>query len=154
LDPIEVNTERMISAFRRGCEELGEIWSAALSPETFAAIRRIGYLESGTEGFSLDDDLWAQVVLDFAVAYRRQPVERGHLLRSLTPLYLGRVASFVHQTRLLGSDEVESRIERLCLSFERMKPDLIRRWRDEPDPASRPLAKTERVADPKLSMEV
>jgi hypothetical protein len=154
LDPVEVNTERMISAFRRGCEELGEIWSAALSPETFTAIRRLGGYDSGAEEFNMDDDLWAKVVLDFAVAYKNQPVERGHLLRSLTPLYLGRVASFVHQTRFLGSDEVENRIERLCQSFERMKPYLIRRWRNQPDTASCTSAQTERAADPNLSTEV
>ncbi len=153
LEPIEVNTERMISAFRRGCEELGEIWSAALSPETFTAIREIGQKASGIEGFHMDDNLWSQVVLDFAVAYKEQPVERGHLLRSLTPLYLARVASFVHQTEQLGSPEVEKRIENLCLSFEQKKPDLIRRWRNESDPALRQSVRMENIADPKLSVE-
>ncbi len=156
LDPIEVNTERMVATFRRGCEELGEVWSAALSPETYAAVLNIGCRSSGAGGtFNMDDDLWSRAVLDFAVAYKRQPVERGHLLRALTPLYLARVASFVHQTRALGSDEVEEKIERLCLSFERKKPDLIRRWRKEPDAASRPQAvRPDRAADPKRSMEV
>jgi hypothetical protein len=154
LDPIEVNTDRMIAAFRRGCEDLGEIWSAALSPDTFAAIQKAGCRESGSGGFNMDDDLWSQVVLDFALAYKRQPVERGHLLRSLTPLYLARVASFVQQTRLLGSDDVESRIERLCMSFEQKKPDLIRRWRNKPDPVPPRPARVESVADAKLSMEV
>jgi hypothetical protein len=154
LDPVEVNTERMIAAFRRGCEELGEIWSAALTPETFAAIRNIGCRDSGTERFDMNDDLWSQVVLDFAVAYRRQPVERGHLLRSLTPLYLARVASFVQQTRLLGSDDVENKIEHLCLSFEQKKPDLIQRWRNKRDAVPPKPARVENVADPKLSTEV
>jgi len=152
LDPIEVNTDRMIAAFRKGCEELGEIWSAALSRETFDSIRRIGSRNPASEEFHMDDDLWSQVVLDFALAYKRQPVERGHLLRSLTPLYLARVASFVYQTRLLGSNEVENRIENLCLSFEQKKPDLIRRWRSEPN--THRSAKAESVADAKLSLEV
>jgi len=152
LDPIEVNTDRMIAAFRKGCEELGEIWSAVLSRETFDSIRRIGSRNPASEEFHMDDDLWSQVVLDFALAYKRQPVERGHLLRSLTPLYLARVASFVYQTRLLGSNEVENRIENLCLSFEQKKPDLIRRWRSEPN--THRSAKAESVADAKLSLEV
>ena len=154
LDPIEVNTERMIAAFRRGCEELGEIWSAALSPETYAAIRRIGARNPGAQDFSLDDDLWSQVVLDFAVAYKKQPVERAHLLRSLTPLYLARIASFVRETRLLGSDEVDERIEHLCLAFEQKKPELIRRWINKPEPASHQPRRVESIADSKLRMEV
>lgn len=154
LDPIEVNTERMITMFRRGCEELGEVWSAALSPETYAAVLKIGCRDSDAEAFQMDDELWSQVVLDFAVAYKRQPVERGHLLRSLTPLYLARVASFVQQTRTLSSDEVENKIERLCICFEQKKPELTRRWRKDPAPAPRQPVRLDKVADPKLSMEV
>jgi len=36
LDPIDVNLDRMITAFRRGCEELSEVWSLAMQPETWA----------------------------------------------------------------------------------------------------------------------
>jgi hypothetical protein len=128
LDPIEVDTERMLNAFKRGCEELGEIWSMALSPETFASISKVARQNDGSEKFFLDNDLWSQIVLDFATAYKREPIERGHLLRSLTPLYLARVASFVLRTRLLTSEEVEDEIERLCLSFEQKKPEFIRQW--------------------------
>ena len=41
LDPIEVNVERMLTAFRIGCNELGEVWSLALSPDTLAAVREL-----------------------------------------------------------------------------------------------------------------
>lgn len=128
LDPIEVNTDRMLGAFKRGCEELGEVWSTALSPESYAAITRIAHQADGAGKFEIDNDLWSRIILDFALAYKREPVERGHLLRSLTPLYLARVASFVLRTRTLASDEVEDEIERLCVSFEQKKPDFIRQW--------------------------
>jgi glycosyltransferase involved in cell wall biosynthesis len=128
LDPIEVNTDRMLTAFRRGCEELGEVWSLALSPETYRDVIEIGKSAHGAEAFRLDDGLWAQIILDFAVAYKKQPVERSHLLKSLTPLYLARVASFVLQTKLLASDEVEKEIENLCRGFEEKKAALIRQW--------------------------
>ena len=129
LDPIEVNTERMLAAFRRGCEELGEVWSMALSPETYEAVRKIARSSDGCRRISVwMMTLWARIILDFAIAYKRQPVERAHLLKSLTPLYLARVASFVLQTRILTSDEVEREIERLCVCFEQKKAELIRQW--------------------------
>ncbi len=128
LDPIEVNTDRMLSIFKRGCQELGEIWSLALSPDTYAAINRLGTQCDGLQDFDLDNDLWSRIVFDFAAAYKRAPVERSHLLKSLTPLYLARVASFVLRTRVLASDAVEDEIERLCIAFEQKKSDLIRRW--------------------------
>jgi glycosyltransferase involved in cell wall biosynthesis len=131
LDPIEVNTDRMLAAFRRGCEELGEVWSMALSPETYESIRKISRSSDGAEGSRLDNALWAQIMLEFALAYKRQPVERAHLLKSLTPLYLARVASFDLQTKVLASDEVEKEIEHLCLCFEEKKAELVRQWGGE-----------------------
>jgi hypothetical protein len=51
-----------------------------------------------------------------------------HLLKALTPLYLGRTASFVYATQGLTSTEAEQKIETLCHTFERMKPYLVERW--------------------------
>lgn len=128
LDPIEVNVDRMERAFRRGCDELGEIWALALTPEVQAQVRALGRGCQSVRAFAFDDELWARVVYEFACAYRRHPLSRGHLLRSITPLYLARVASFVEQTRDLGPAEVEVRIEDLCVGFEKLKPYLRTHW--------------------------
>jgi hypothetical protein len=53
---------------------------------------------------------------------------REHLLRSFTPLYLGRVASFVLEYQSQAHSEVEDRIEHLCRVFELRKSYLVRRW--------------------------
>jgi glucosylglycerate synthase len=50
-------------------------------------------------------------------------------LKALTPLYLGRTASFVQATQGLTSKEAEHKIEDLCRTFEHMKSYLIERWR-------------------------
>jgi len=129
LDPVQVNVERMVNSFRGGCQELGEIWALALQKDTFAAVRRLGGCRpEGAEPFHLDDELWARVVLDFACAYKRNLISRGLILRSFTPLYLGRVASFVRETETLVAAEVEEKIEQLCLTFENLKPYLLARW--------------------------
>lgn len=130
LDPIEVNLDRMLTAFRRGCEELSEVWSLVLEPETYAAVRGLGCeAPKGAMEFHMEDELWTRVVMDFACAHKHQRVARNHLLKSLTPLYLARVASFVTETRHLVSAEVEERIEQLCRSFESSKPYLLSGWR-------------------------
>ena len=92
--------------------------------------------------FHLDDELWARVVLDFACAYQRHPIRRGVILRSLTPLYLARVASFVRETENLVAAEVEDKIEQLCLTFEEPQAAPGRRWNGEPASSgeSRPAA--------------
>jgi hypothetical protein len=100
VDPVDVNVERMIGIFRAGCQDLGEVWSLALEPDTLNDVQRLWKAApAGAQAFHLDDELWMRIIFDFACAHRRRRLERGHLLRSLTPLYLARVASFVIETR-------------------------------------------------------
>jgi glycosyltransferase involved in cell wall biosynthesis len=128
LDPIHVDVERMLAHLRRGVEELNEIWEIALQPETLAEIRGLVSRSPSGRVFQMDDSLWAKVVIEFAVAYDANPLLRSQLVKSLTPLYLGRVASFVKETETLSSREVEDCIERTCLVFEELKPYLNSLW--------------------------
>ena len=79
--------------------------------------------------FRLDDSLWATIVYDFALGYRLRVIAREHLLRSLVPLYLAWLASFIVEIRDRGEEDVEQRLERLCAAFEEQKPYLISKWR-------------------------
>lgn len=132
LDPIQVNVGRMLAKFRHGCQDLGEIWSVALAKDT---MRRIAALaRQPDDAFHLDDDLWVKVIYDFAAAHRRSRIDRGHLLRSITPLYMARVASFVIETAELGPDEVDEKIEGLCRAHEEGKPYLLANWAGKAPP--------------------
>ncbi len=132
LDPVPVNVARMIGVFERGFRDLEEIWKLVLRQETYAGIRTLAESASSGGVFHLPDDLWVRTVFDFACAFQQPPVARGVLLRSLTPLYIARVASFVVETEYMVADEVEQRIELLCRAFERNKPLLAAQWRGEP----------------------
>jgi hypothetical protein len=83
---------------------------------------------------TVDDDVWVRVVYDFASAHARRALNRRHLLRSLTPLYLGKLASLVLETESLTPGDVEERIEALCQTYENLKPYLISCWAGEPEP--------------------
>jgi len=126
LEPVAVNLPRMVDAFRLGVRELGGIWEAVLPAEDLAELRLLA--AAGVEDFSLPDELWARIVYAFATAQHRRVMNAAHLLRSFTPLYLGRTASFVIETRESGSAEVEERIDRLCRVFEQTKPRLVAGW--------------------------
>ena len=126
LEPISVNVERMIGNFRLGVRDLAEIWKKVLLPETGIRLQSIGQLSD--EGFFFPHDLWVRIVYDFAIAYHGGSVHREHLLKSMIPLYLGRVASFVKENQKSSAEEVEGEIESLCQAFEETKPYLIERW--------------------------
>ncbi len=126
LEPVSVNVERMIGNFRLGVKDLMEIWGKVLFPE--AALRLESIARLSDEAFSFPRDLWVHIIYDFAIAYHKGLVHREHLLKSMIPLYLGRVASFVKENHKSGVKEVEDDIESLCRVFEEMKLYLIERW--------------------------
>ena len=122
-----VNVERMVRGFQQGLRDLLPIWEIILSPETLAGILALGLLEA--EEFRFPEALWAQTIFDFALAYHEKALHREHLLKSLTPLYLGQTASLVLGSREGSPEDVERAIETLCKKFESMKPFLTQRWR-------------------------
>ena len=126
VEPISVNVERMIGNFRLGVKDLMEIWKKVLLPETAHWLESIGRLPN--EAFSFPQGLWIRIIYDFAVAYHKGSVHREHLLKSMIPLYLGRVTSFIKENQESSAKEVEEKIESLCTMFEEMKPYLIERW--------------------------
>jgi hypothetical protein len=103
-----------------------EIWRKVLSPETVLWLESLGRLSD--EAFSFPKDLWVRIIYDFGIACHKGWVHREHLLKSMIPLYLGKVASFVRENQDSSSKEVEEKIESLCLTFEELKPYLIERW--------------------------
>lgn len=79
-------------------------------------------------GPHIPDDLWVHVIYDVATAYPHQILAREHPLKSLTPLYRGRTASFVLAAQRFTFAEVEHAIQHLCGTFEKHKPYLLERW--------------------------
>ncbi len=117
----------LVDAFALGWRDLRPLWSSVLPPHTLLALQRIP--RAPPEAFRMPDAIWARVLYDFAVAWRFKLMERRQLLRSLTPIYLGWVASYVNEVGPLGPDAADERVERLCSAFEDEKRYLISRWR-------------------------
>ncbi|MGE5235624.1 MAG: glycosyltransferase [Acidobacteriota bacterium] len=126
LEPVNVNLERMLGIFQTGVRDLASVWERALAPDTFAEVQKLGAL--ALPGFRFPVELWVRLIYDFACAYHHKTINRDHLLKSLTPLYLGRTASFVLETADADADAVEEILEGLSLEYERLKPYLAERW--------------------------
>ncbi|OGT28376.1 MAG: glycosyl transferase family 2 [Gammaproteobacteria bacterium RBG_16_66_13] len=128
LEPVPVNVPRMVHVFRQGVHELAGLYTALLSPGTLA---RCETLARGDEtDFRMPGDLWVRVVYEYAVAYRWKRLNPEHLLRTLTPLYLARTASWMKEAANYGASEVEGALEELCLDFEALKPAFVEAWRE------------------------
>lgn len=126
LEPVAINLGRMIEAFGQGCRDLRSIYESVLCPATLNALTQSSELPA--DQFLLRDETWAAVIYEFGLAYHRSVIHREHLLKSLTPLYLGWVASFARQTESENALQVDDRIEKLCLVYEQAKPVVTGRW--------------------------
>ncbi|MBI2840314.1 MAG: glycosyl transferase family 2 [Acidobacteria bacterium] len=128
-EPVNVDTGRMQRAFVLGIRELASVYGQLFTSNgLWARLQQCG--TEGAERGRLNDDLWAALIYDFALAHHRRVLPRTHLLKSLTPLYLGRVASFVANHGESSSDEVEASLQELCTAFRRLKGNFIQRWRE------------------------
>jgi hypothetical protein len=120
------DTSGMLESFQLGNRELQEIWGLVLPPTTLFELRKLSRLP--TEQFRMPDELWVRIVYDFALAHRLRTITRDHLLKSLAPLYLGWIASYVREVQL-GGIAAGQPLERLALAYESNKPYLLSRWR-------------------------
>jgi len=127
LEPIPVNIDRMVNAFTHGVLDLSGFYKSVLSPSTLGAL--VALAQKPPQPFHVPNDLWVRVVYDFAAAHLRQAAPPDHLLRSLTPLYLGRTASWVVESASYGASEVEQALDTLGQRFEALKPDLVALWK-------------------------
>jgi hypothetical protein len=122
LDP-----KKLVESFCLGYQNLQPVWGMVLPPATMLVLKRMAAGQNGR--FSFPDQTWVRTVFDFALGYRLRTMNRDHLLRAFTPLYLAWAASFATEMQEARADEAERRLEALCLAFEAEKPYLISRWR-------------------------
>lgn len=122
-----LDTTRLVESFQLGNRELQEIWGLVLPPSSLFELRKLSRLP--VDEFRMPDELWVRIVYDFALAHRLRTISRDHLLKSMTPLYLGWVASYAHDLQDSNAFSVERRLERLSAVYEADKPYLVSRWR-------------------------
>jgi glycosyltransferase involved in cell wall biosynthesis len=127
LEPVSVNLDRMIDKFKLGVNELTGIWREFLPDEIIDFLSKAGSLSK--EQFYIPNEVWVKIIYSFAVAAHKRLINKEHLLKSLTPLYIGKTASFVMETWNSDASEVEEKIESLCISFENNKDFLLANWK-------------------------
>lgn len=122
-----IDPRPMVESFVLASRNLEEVWRLVLPPATTLELVRLARLSP--EQFRMPDALWARIIYDFALAYRMRRLSRTHVLGSLTPLYLGWVASYTQEVGGATAEEADFRIEQLARVFEEQKPYFVSRWR-------------------------
>lgn len=132
-EPIDVNLTRLIHSFRLGLEHFGSLWKEIFSSDSFASIVAAASMDDSR--FRFPTDAWVRVLYELAATYHNWPANRRILCELMTPLYYGRVASFINETIHMNSWEAEKLVEDQAEFFVIAKDYLIQAW-DNPRPCS------------------
>jgi hypothetical protein len=147
--PLEINTRRLLEQFAAGHVTVSEVWEAALDAATFDHVSRLAVeaaeaVEASVRadrpraveesGFTFPDETWSRVIYDVCLAAARGAVPIDRLVASLIPIYFGRVAGLVIETRELTTDQAEAFVERQAKAYELAKPQFAERWRAQSTP--------------------
>jgi len=125
---IEVDTQNLLHQFRDGFEKYDKVWEEVLAEDVYMKLLEIAGMKE--KEFNFPTDLWARVLFDTAVGYRRSELYRDDIMESLIPLYFGKTLSFVKKTKRMSIKQAEETIEEDCMTFEMTKPYLIQRWHE------------------------
>lgn len=126
-EPVPANLGALIARLRQGRDEWGATWDAVLSDRNRDVLDQIIDLDMAQ--FHFDAREWADMVLDFAVAYSRSGLDPDQVIDSMVPLYYGRTAGLVVRSRDMDNATFEQQIVQAQASlFESLKPELIARW--------------------------
>lgn len=123
---VDVNIERLYDKCHAGAAEYKTSWQQVLSDSVFRKLEEVIALPLA--GFEFPANLWAEILVDFAVGYKNSPQDRVALLDSLIPLYFGRTCSFVIESESMTIQQAEELIEEQCGVFEFTKPYLLDSW--------------------------
>jgi hypothetical protein len=122
-----VDISRLLESFHLGIRDLEEIWGLVLPASTLLELRKLSRLP--LDQFRMPDELWVRIVFDFALAHRLRTINRDHLLKSMTPLYLAWVASYARDSESADAPALKQRLDRLSTAYESGKSYLVSRWR-------------------------
>ncbi len=94
--------------FRDAARDLAPLWRSVLPPEIVEALAGA----AAAPVVRVDDDVWAAVLVHAARASCTH-ARPDDLAMQVVPIYLGRVAGFMHDARGLPPGEVRRRIDAL-----------------------------------------
>jgi glycosyltransferase involved in cell wall biosynthesis len=126
---VSVDPESLIYKFKLGFEHFGVLWKTIFSPGCYGEIEAASKREG--RDFLLSVETWVKILYELAATFHKWGNNRGRLMEVTTPLYQGRVASFINRTWDMNSAEAEQVVEEQAQAFEDNKDYLIKVWEEK-----------------------
>jgi hypothetical protein len=149
--PLRIDVVRLLNEFSDGAAAFGPAWAEILTPHTFDVVAELAAdagraasailpgpewpddprLATSPPPFHFPDHAWARVLYDAILATRDGAMPPERLASALLPLYFGKVAGLLLETRTADAEQAEEAVERLARELELAKPYLVRGWQGE-----------------------
>ena len=125
-EPINVDLGRLVTEYKTGFRQFRGLYRDIFCPECFEELRQCA--TKAKTKLIMPVTTWVQVLYETAATFHSWTHNRTQLVNLVTPLYLGRVASFINQTKDMSSSEAEELVEEQAQVFEDYKDYLIQVW--------------------------
>lgn len=125
-EPIKVNLERLVNEYKSGFRQFKALYKEIFCEDCFNTLQKCAGMAKTK--FSMPVETWAQVLFESAATFHSWTHDRDQLIGLITPLYLGRVASFINVTKKMNSAQAEAVVEEQAQVFEEYKDYLVRIW--------------------------
>lgn len=125
-EPIDVNVHKLVSGFKFGLKHFGSLWKEIFCPDCFEAIKVAAEMDESR--FRLPTDTWVRTLYELAATFHHWHANQRTLVDLMTPLYYGRVASFINETWDMDSHQAEKVVEEQAAFFVDAKDYLIDVW--------------------------
>lgn len=127
-EPIHVDLDRLVTEYKTGFRQFKGLYRDIFSAECFEELKKCA--TKAKTKFVMPVKTWVMVLYETAATFHHWTHNRTQLVNLVTPLYLGRVASFINQTRDMNSSQAEEVVEEQAQVFEDYKDYLIQVWDD------------------------
>ena len=125
-EPIKVNLDALVSEYKEGFKHFKGLYRDIFCPDCFEVLKQCA--TKAKTKFIMPVSTWVYVLYETAATFHRWTENRTQLINLVTPLYLGRVASFINETKKMSSSEAEEVVEEQAQIFEDKKDYLIEAW--------------------------
>jgi len=125
-EPIQVDLDRLVTEYKTGFRQFKGLYRDIFCPGCFEELKKCSAMAKTK--FIMPVNTWVNALYEIAATFHGWTHNRTQLVNLVTPLYLGRVASFINQTRDMNSNQAEAVVEEQAQVFEDYKEYLIKVW--------------------------
>jgi hypothetical protein len=125
-EPIRVNLEGLVKEYKMGFRQFKGLYKTIFCPDCYNELKKCA--TKAKTKFIMPEKTWVMTLYEIAATFHQWTYNRTQLVNIVTPVYLGRVASFINETKKMSSSEAEEVVEKQAQIFEDYKDYLIQVW--------------------------